>query len=294
MKKAYLFPGQGSQIKGMGFSHYQFSETFRKRCDSASEILGYDLTSIMFGDEDERLSQTIYTQPALFVHAYARFEMLRHEPDMVAGHSLGEFTALAVAGVQSFEELLKVVQKRAEWMYQATQQEPGAMLAVIGLEDQQVESICEELSGEDGVVVPANFNTVGQVVVSGHEKAIENVTDKAKEAGAKLVKRLPVSGAFHSPLMASANEPLNKLLDELEFRTPAIPVYSNAVGKGSREPEELKNNLKNQLMSPVRWTQTVQNMYDEGARLFVEVGPGNVLQGLTKRAIKNISLAGFD
>lgn len=295
MKKAYLFPGQGSQKTGMGADHYRFDSGFAKRCDQANEILGYQLTDIMFEGPEETLTQTRHTQPALFVHAFALFESLGHSPDMVAGHSLGEYTALAAAGVLNFEDALKAVQKRGELMQNAGETAPGTMAAVIGLDDAAVEEICNEISSEpESIVVPANYNTDGQLVISGHIDAVDRAMDKLKESGAKIVKKLPVSGAFHSALMGPAREELNKILDQLTFKEPVATVYSNVSGSGSRDPEVLKNNVKEQLLSPVRWTQTLQAMQEGGARHFVEVGSGKVLQGLVKRTLKEVEISGFE
>ncbi len=295
MKKSYLFPGQGSQKTGMGVDHYRFDSKFARRCNLANDILGYQLTDIMFKGPDETLTQTQYTQPALFVHAFALYELLGHLPDMVAGHSLGEFTALAAAGVLDFEDALKAVQKRGNLMQSAGETAPGTMAAVIGIDDTTVEEVCRNVSEEpDSIVVPANYNTEGQLVISGHVDAVESAMEKLKESGAKIVKKLPVSGAFHSSLMGPAREELNKILDELEFLAPSAVVYSNVSGTGTIDPELLKINLKEQLLNPVRWTQTLQSMYEDGARHFIEVGSGKVLQGLVKRTLKQVEISGFE
>lgn len=259
----------------------------------ANDLLGYSLTDIMFQGPDDVLTQTQYTQPALFVHAYALFESLGHKPDMVAGHSLGEYTALVAAGALKFEDALKAVQKRGELMQNAGETQPGTMAAVIGLDDPVVEKICTEVSTSESVVIPANYNTNGQLVISGHIEAVETAMEKMKEAGAKIVKKLPVSGAFHSPLMESARNALDTILDELAFDSPGALVYSNVTGSGSSDPATLKANLKAQLLKPVRWTQTLNAMSDDGAALFVEVGSGNVLQGLVKRTLKEAKITGF-
>ncbi len=294
MKKAYLFPGQGSQKKGMGQDHYRFDQDFRKRCDQANEILGFRITDIMFEDEGNALTQTKFTQPALFVHACALFEMLRHHPDVVAGHSLGEYTALTAAGVIRFEDALVAVKKRGELMQRAGENNPGAMAAVIGLEDAVVEKTCEEVSAEgEGTVVPANYNARGQLVISGNEQEVTTAVEKLKESGAKMAKTLPVSGAFHSSLMESAREELDTIIDDLIFVPPKAFVYSNVTGMASKDPDVLKQDLKKQLMSPVRWTQTLNAMYEDGVRHYVEVGPGNVLQGLVKRTLTDIEISGF-
>ncbi|MEX0679879.1 MAG: ACP S-malonyltransferase [Balneolales bacterium] len=294
MKQAYLFPGQGSQQAGMGADHYKFHSGFRNRCEQANEILGYSVTEIMFEGPEEVLTQTRYTQPALFIHSFALFEMLSHEPDMVAGHSLGEYTALAAAGVLNFEDALKAVQTRGELMQNAGESDPGTMAAVIGLEDEVVEKICEEVSKATGsVVIPANYNTKGQIVISGHVDAVETAMGSLKDAGAKIVKKLPVSGAFHTSLMGPARDELTKVLDELDFQQPYVSVYSNVSGIGSDDPITIKENLKEQLLSPVRWTQTLLSMYEDGARHYIEVGPGRVLQGLVKRTLNTVEISGF-
>ncbi len=294
MKKAYLFPGQGSQHKGMGLDHYRFDNEFKKRCEQANEILGFRITDIMFEGTDEQLSQTRYTQPALFVHAAALFESLSHQPDMVAGHSLGEYTALVAAGVLKFEDALNTVKVRAELMQKAGEEQSGAMAAVIGLTDDQVESVCREMTGDaDGLVVPANYNSKGQLVISGHEEAVAHAMEKLKEEGAKMVKKLPVSGAFHTRLMEPAKKELDGIIDKLEFHPPKALVYSNATGTASKSPEIIKTHLKDQMLSPVRWTQTLMAMHEDGAMHFIEVGPGSVLQGLVKRTLKNVGISGF-
>lgn len=295
MKKAYLFPGQGSQFAGMGREHYQFSEIFRSRCDQAAEQLGFSITDVMFGDAADKLNQTRYTQPALFVHAYARFEMLGgHIPDMVAGHSLGEYTALAVVGAISFEEGLNAVGIRGELMQQAGDEHPGAMAAVIGLEDDVVTAVCDRISSKEGqLVIPANFNTRGQVVISGSVESVDEAMEALKAQGARMVKKLPVSGAFHSPLMESAQRKLDAVIDDMAFNKPAAPVYSNASATASDDPQILRSLLRKQLLSPVYWTRTLENMRKEQALHFIEVGPGNVLQGLVKRTLKDIECSGF-
>ncbi|MDG5766413.1 ACP S-malonyltransferase [Balneolales bacterium ANBcel1] len=294
MKKAYLFPGQGSQYKGMGKNHYRFDSTFTKRCDQADEVLGYSITEVMFDGSDADLSQTRYTQPALFLHAYALYESLGHTPDMYAGHSLGEYTALAAAGVLTFEDALQTVRKRGELMQAAGEEQPGAMAAVIGLDDTLVEQVCRGVSEEqEGTVGPANYNAKGQLVISGHETAVESAAAKLKEAGAKLVKKLPVSGAFHSPLMEPASDKLNEIIDGLVFKTPRSFVYSNVTGEGSVDVDVLKDNVKRQLLCPVQWTRTLQTMFNDEARHFIEVGPGAVLQGLVKRTLKEAGISGF-
>lgn len=294
MNKAYLFPGQGSQKTSMGAEHYRFNSGFRKRCDQANELLGYRITDIMFEGPDATLTQTQFTQPALFVHEFALYELLGHQADMVAGHSLGEYTALAVSGALSFDEALKAVQRRGELMQQAGESRPGAMAAVIGLEDAVVEEVCREVTSEpDHLVIPANYNTTGQLVISGHVAAVEAAMEKLKESGAKIVKKLPVSGAFHSPLMDSARDELNTVLDAMTFESPMAQVYSNVTAYGTDDPAILKENLKQQLLHPVRWSQSLKSMHADGARHFIETGPGTVLQGLVKRTLPDVSVSGF-
>ena len=295
MKKAYLFPGQGSQKTGMGIDHYRFHPDFKKRCDQADEILGITLTDIMFNGPEETLTKTRYTQPALFLHSYALFEILGQKPDVVAGHSLGEYTALTASGALDFEDALKAVGRRGELMQQAAEEQPGTMAAVIGLEDSTVEDICSEHSSESGqIVVPANYNTRGQLVISGNVNAVEAAMEKMKAAGAKIVKKLPVSGGFHSTLMEPARKELDKTIDSLRFSQPGAVVYSNVTGTGSLDPDVLKENLKKQLLHPVRWTQTLENMYQDGVRHFIETGSGNVLQGLVKRTLTSVEISGFN
>lgn len=295
MKKAYLFPGQGSQKTGMGADHYRFQPDFKKRCDQADEILGYSLTDVMFNGPDDTLTQTRYTQPALFLHSYALFETLGHKPDMLAGHSLGEYTALTAAGVIAFEDALKAVGRRGELMQYAAEKQPGAMAAIIGLDDSTVEEICSKCSEEsDEVVVPANYNTKGQLVISGHSGLVEQAMEQMKSAGAKIVKKLPVSGGFHSVLMDPAKQELDKTIDTLDFAEPKAAVYSNVTGTGSTDPAVLKENLKKQLLNPVRWTQTLEQMHRDGTRHFIEIGSGNVLQGLVKRTLTGVEISGFN
>ena len=294
MKKAYLFPGQGSQKKGMGYDHYRYNKSFKLRCDQADDILGYRITEIMFHGPDSTLMETEYTQPALFIHSVALFEMLGHKADMVAGHSLGEYSALTAVGAIEFEQALSAVKRRGELMQAAGELQPGSMAAIIGLDDPVVDSTCKEISEEPYMtVVPANYNTHGQLVISGNLAAVELAMTTLKEKGAKIVKKLPVSGAFHSPLMESALAELQDILDELQFSKPQAPVYSNVSGSPSQDPETLKESLKKQLLHPVQWVKTMENMLNDGAKHFIETGSGNVLQGLVKRTLKNIEISGF-
>lgn len=293
--KAYLFPGQGSQKVGMGKDHYSSGSKFKSYIDKADQILGYSLSRLMFEGPVDELTQTQYTQPAIFVHSYALYRVLDEKPDMVAGHSLGEFTALAAADVLRFEDALKLVSKRGELMQKAGEVNPGTMAAIIGMEDVVVDQICIDVSKLVGKpVVPANYNSPGQLVISGDVAAVEKAVESAKEKGCRLAKMLPVSGAFHSPLMRSAFDEFSKELNDVEFKNPQFPVYSNVTGKPVINKIALKENVLEQLISPVKWTQTLENMQANKADLFVEVGPGKVLQGLVKRTLKNSRIDGHE
>ena len=295
MKQALLFPGQGSQTVGMGQDHYQQNDRFKELCDQANEILGIELTEIMFEGPSDKLRQTEYTQPAIFLHSVALFETLDLTPDMVAGHSLGEFSALYAAGVLSFEDALKTVRRRGELMQNAGTQNEGTMAAVIGMEDEKVKRICDQASEEmDLEVLAANFNCPGQVVISGYVQAVDRAIEIAKEHGVRLAKKLPVSGAFHSSLMMPAHEGLAERLNDMSFSDPSCPVYSNYTAEATTDAGQIKSNLLDQLLNPVLWTQTVRNMKEDGAQRFVEVGPGKVLQGLVKRTIKDVEVKGFE
>ncbi|MDZ7773314.1 MAG: ACP S-malonyltransferase [Balneolaceae bacterium] len=293
MSTACLFPGQGSQSVGMGSEHHASSAGFREYCDRANRALGFDLTEIMFEGPEEKLRQTEYTQPAIFVHSVALYRTLDLSPDMVAGHSLGEFSALVACGATGFEETLRVVRRRGELMQQAGESRPGTMAAVIGMDDEAVEEVCAQASSQTGKeVVAANYNCPGQLVISGYVEAVEKAVELAGEAGCRLAKVLPVSGAFHSSLMQPAYEGLESVLQELAIATPDCPIYSNYTARPTRDPDEIRQNLLNQLLNPVRWTQTLQNMHADGARRFVEVGPGRVLQGLVKRTLDEVDMEG--
>lgn len=293
--KAYLFPGQGSQKVGMGKEHYSSNSRFKSYIDKADQLLGYSLSSLMFEGPGDELTQTQHTQPAIFAHSYALYRVLDEKPDMVAGHSLGEFTALAAADVLRFEDALKLVSKRGELMQQAGEVNPGTMAAIIGMEDEVVDQICMDASKEAGKpVVPANYNSPGQLVISGAEEAVERAVELARERGCRLAKMLPVSGAFHSPLMKHAFDEFSKALDDVDFNDPQFPVYSNVTGKPVINRIALKENVLKQLVSPVKWTQTLKNMQANKADTFVEVGPGKVLQGLVKRTLNNISIEGHE
>lgn len=281
MKKAYIFPGQGSQFPGMAKELYQSDEIARQMLDRANEVLGFRITDIMFEGTAEDLKQTKVTQPAIFLHSVVLAKCLPDFcPDMVAGHSLGEFSALVAAGAMDFEEGLRLVAIRAQAMQKACEAVPGTMAAVLALPTETVEEIC---AGIDGTVVAANYNCEGQIVISGEKSAVEEACIKMKEAGAKRALPLQVGGAFHSPLMEPARAELAEGIAKAQFSTPVCPVYQNVTAMPSTDPEEIKANLLAQLTAPVRWTQSVRNMIADGASEFIEVGPGNVLQGLVKK-----------
>ena len=278
--KAYVFPGQGAQFVGMGKDLYESNEQARELFEKANEILGFRITDIMFEGTAEDLKQTKVTQPAVFLHSVISAIVLGVEPEMVAGHSLGEFSALVVAKALSFEDGLRLVAARAMAMQKACELNPSVMAAVLGLPDEKVEEVCAQI---DGVVVPANYNCPGQLVISGANEAIDAACEKMKEAGAKRALKLPVGGAFHSPLMEPARVELEAAIRATTYHKPVCPVYQNIDAKPYTDPEELKRNSIAQLTGPVRWTQTVQNMVADGASSFRELGPGNVLQGLIKK-----------
>ena len=281
MKKAYIFPGQGSQFPGMAKELYQSNEIARQMLDRANEVLGFRITDIMFEGTAEDLKQTKVTQPAIFLHSVVLAKCLPDFcPEMVAGHSLGEFSALVAAGAMDFEEGLRLVAIRAQAMQKACEAVPGTMAAVLALPAETVEEICANI---DGTVVAANYNCEGQIVISGEKSAVEEACIKMKEAGAKRALPLQVGGAFHSPLMEPARAELAEGIAKAQFSTPVCPVYQNVTAMPSTDPEEIKANLLAQLTAPVRWTQSVRNMIADGASEFIEVGPGNVLQGLVKK-----------
>ncbi|MFO7658629.1 MAG: ACP S-malonyltransferase [Bacteroidales bacterium] len=285
--KAYVFPGQGAQFVGMGKDLYDNSDSARLLFEKANEILGFRITDLMFSGTDEDLKQTKVTQPAIFLHSVILAKVLGADfkPDMVAGHSLGEFSALVAAGALSFEDGLKLVSKRALAMQKACEKEPSTMAAIVGLDDEMVEKACAEINE---VVVPANFNCPGQLVISGSHKGIDAAIEKLTALGAKRALKLAVGGAFHSPLMEPAKLELEKAIDQAGFSSPVCPVYQNVTAEAVTSPEEIKKNLKAQLTSPVKWTHTVKNMIADGAITFTEVGPGKVLQGLIKKVNKDI------
>lgn len=292
MKKAYVFPGQGSQFTGMAKSLYENNDTARQLLEKANDILGFRITDIMFEGTAEDLRQTKVTQPAVFLHSVILAKCLPDfRPDMVAGHSLGEFSALVAAGALDFEEGLKLVATRAQAMQKACEVTPGTMAAIIALPTEKVEQICMET---EGIVVAANYNCDGQIVISGEKKAVETACAKMKEAGAKRALPLPVGGAFHSPLMEPARAELAEGIEKAVFHTPLCPVYQNVTALPSSDPHQIKANLLAQLTSPVRWTQSVRNMIADGAGQFTEMGPGKVLQGLiSKIAAEPVIIDGY-
>ena len=280
--KAYIFPGQGAQFSGMGLDLYNQSDIAKELFDSANSILGFEITEIMFNGSAEDLKQTKVTQPAIFLHSVILAKILgdNFKPEMVAGHSLGEFSALVSTGVISFEDGLKLVSKRATAMQKACDIQKSTMAAVLGLEDSIVEKVCDSI---DGVVVAANYNCPGQLVISGEINAINEACEKLKESGARRALVLPVGGAFHSPLMNPAKEELEKAINNTIFHKPSCPIYQNVTASAVMDENKIKTNLISQLTSPVRWTHTIQQMIEDGATEFIEVGPGKVLQGLVKK-----------
>lgn len=282
MKTAYIFPGQGAQFVGMGQDLYNLNDDNKALFEKANELLGFRITDIMFGGTDEDLKQTKVTQPAIFLHSVILAKALgdQFQPAMVAGHSLGEFSALVAAGALSFEDGLLLVSKRANAMQQACEVEPSTMAAILGLEDEIVEQIC---AGIDEIVVAANYNCPGQLVISGSIEGVDKACAQLTEAGAKRALKLNVGGAFHSPLMEPARIELQAAIEATEIKAPTCPIYQNVDAKPYTDPARIKENLIAQLTGAVRWTQTVQHMLADGAEAFVEVGPGNVLQGLVKK-----------
>lgn len=280
--KAYLFPGQGAQFSGMGKDLYEASSEAKELFHQANEILGFDITKIMFEGSADELKQTKVTQPAIFLHSTILAKVMgdNFQPDMVAGHSLGEISALVANGTLEFGDGLKLVYKRALAMQKACEKTPSTMAAVLGLEDQVVEEICAKTPG---IVVAANYNCPGQLVISGEVEAVELACENLKEAGARRALILPVGGAFHSPLMEPAREELAAAIENTTFNTPICPIYQNVSTVAVTDPSEIKKNLISQLTAPVKWTQSIQNMINDGATKFIEVGPGNVLQGLVKK-----------
>jgi [acyl-carrier-protein] S-malonyltransferase len=288
--KAYIFPGQGAQFKGMGQDLYEKSPLAKELFDRANEILGFSITDVMFNGSAEDLKRTKVTQPAIFLHSVILSKVLgdSFKPDMVAGHSLGEFSALVANKVLDFEDGLKLVSKRALAMQHACELEESTMAAVLGLEDSVVEAVCADTKG---IVVAANYNCPGQLVISGEQLAVEKACEELKERGARRAMILPVGGAFHSPLMEPAREELAAAIEETTFSDPICPIYQNVSTFAVTNPEEIKKNLIFQLTAPVKWTQSVQNMIKDGATDFVEVGPGKVLQGLVKKIDRNTEVS---
>lgn len=289
MKKAYVFPGQGAQYPGMGKELYDNYPLAKEMMNKANEILGFDILKIMFEGTEQDLMQTKVTQTAIFIHSVTLANILydNFKPDMVAGHSLGEFSALVAAKAMTYEDGLKLVFARAMAMQKACEIHPSTMAAVIGLDETTVEEVLSTITEE--IVVPANYNTIGQIVISGSMKGIELAMEKLKAAGAKRVLPLKVGGAFHSPLMEPARLELENAIDKTPFQTPICPIYQNVSALPSTDPMQIKQNLIDQLTSPVRWTQTIKNMINDGAKEFIEVGPGNVLQGLIKKISPDIN-----
>lgn len=290
--KAYVFPGQGAQFVGMGKDLYETNAEARELFDKANEILGFRITDLMFEGTEEDLKQTKVTQPAIFLHSVLLAKSLGDEfkPDMVAGHSLGEFSALVAAGALSFEEGLKLVSKRAHAMQKACEARPSTMAAVLALPDEKVEELCSEVND---IVAPANYNCPGQVVISGTIEGIDAACEKMLASGAKRAMKLKVGGAFHSPLMQPAHEELAEAINAAEFKTPRCPIYQNVDGKPHTDPNEIKENLIKQLTAPVRWTYDVQAMIADGATEFAELGPGSVLQGLVKKIDRSVATSGM-
>lgn len=284
--KAYVFPGQGAQYVGMGKALYDENESARQLFNQANDILGFSITDVMFEGTDEDLKKTKVTQPAIFLHSVILAKTLEDfKPEMVAGHSLGEFSALVANGALSFEDGLRLVSQRAQAMQKACELESSTMAAIMGLKDETVEQVCRHINE---VVVPANYNSPGQVVISGSMQGIDQAVEKLQEKGAKRAIKLKVGGAFHSPLMEPARKELEQAIEHTRLSKPICPVYQNATADPSSNPEEIKENLVKQLTSPVRWTQTIEHMLKDGAQSFTEVGPGKVLQGLIKKVDRKV------
>lgn len=292
MKHAFVFPGQGAQFPGMGKSFYDNSSFAKKFFERANEILEFRISDVMFSGTEDDLKQTKITQPAIFLHSIIAFRSIENaRPEMVAGHSLGEFSALVANGTLSFDSALQLVSIRAQAMQKACEQNPSTMAAVLGLSDEKVEEICQQVQKQSGeVVVPANYNCPGQLVISGSIKGVELACEQLKSAGAKRALMLPVGGAFHSPLMEPARIELQQAIEATNFHSPSCPVYQNVVAKGVIDKDEIKQNLIDQLTGAVRWTQCVQAMIENGASRFTEAGPGKVLQGLILKISKDVTV----
>ena len=295
-KTAYIFPGQGSQFKGMGKNLFDSSIAAKTLFEQANDILGFDISKIMFEGTDEELKQTNVTQPAVFLHSVIAYKSIENaQPDMVAGHSLGEFSALVANGVLNFEDALRLVSIRAKAMQKACELNPSTMAAVLALADEKVEEICAEIQANDNeIVVAANYNCPGQLVISGSLKGIEIACEKMKAAGAKRALVLPVGGAFHSPLMLPAKEELAAAIEATNFNTPTCAIYQNVVATAIKDANAIKQNLIAQLTGAVKWTQMVQAMHADGATKFIEVGPGKVLQGLVQKIVKDVDVEGVN
>ena len=297
MATAFVFPGQGSQKVSMGHDLFISSKVGKKYFDQANEIMDIDIQNIIFNGPEEKLKETQYTQPAIYIVSVILGHILLEEgyqPDMVAGHSLGEYSACTIAGSLAFETGLLLVKLRAESMQDAGTTNPGTMAAIIGMTDKEVISMCNTISSDESVVVAANFNYPGQVVISGNINAVHEAMAKARELGARMAKELNVSGAFHSPLMKPAKKRLSDALDNIEINTATMPVYANVTAQPTTEADELRSNLKNQLVCPVKWHETIHNMKTAGATEMMEVGPGHVLQGLTRRIDKKLTSKGVE
>lgn len=295
MIHAYVFPGQGSQYPGMGKDHFESNAFARRFFEQANDILGFKISDLMFNGTEEDLKQTNVTQPAIFLHSVIAYKMLDNTtPHMVAGHSLGEFSSLVVNGTLTFEDALQLVSVRASAMQKACEANPSSMAAVLALDEAKAEEICKYIVEDTGeMVVPANYNCPGQLVISGTNAGIDIACERMKAAGAKRALKLPVGGAFHSPLMESAKEELSAAIQKTTFHRPVCPVYQNVVAKAVIDPDQIKQNLIDQLTGPVRWTQSIEAMIKDGATKFTEVGPGKVLQGLISKINKNIEVDSF-